>query len=530
MADFDADVVVVGSGMLGAQVAFEVASAGKSVILLEAGPNTPDWKLTENFRNSPRKGNLNDPFGSLAYAPNTWTPGYVDADIDADAIPGTIRSVGGSGRHWTGVAWRLLPEEMKMRSNFGVGRDWAIDYDELEPYYTDADYLIGVTGVTESDDSGRGLGHTYPPRSKPYPLPAEAKPYFLQRFQMETAKRGYVVQNMPGARVTQPYDGRPACIGNNICNPNCPIGAKYSGMKGVERAVAAGAQLRFDAIVDKITTDATGKVTSVSYLSPKGERSTVTARSYVIAGHGFETPKLLMMNGMAGRTGLLGRNLMIHPSLNMSFFADEPVWIGRGQAVHGAVMQRRLMQDRGTMSGGFYQFVNMNPAADMAADILKEGKLIGQEFDAELRRRASQLISVQILLEDLPEKENGIEINGSWKDALGNPGLRLRYRIPEYAKAALPRTIGDFANWVQAMNGTVKQVPGQWTVQHHIMGTTIMGDDPDDSIVDRNLRAHDHENLHLVTTGVFPSASCVNPTLTGIALAIRAGRRIASEV
>ncbi|WBO21321.1 GMC family oxidoreductase [Sphingomonas abietis] len=530
MPDFDADVVVVGSGALGAQVAYEIAHAGKSVIILEAGPNTPDWRLTENFRVSPRKDNLSDPFGSLDYAPNSWTPGYVSADIDADTIPGTIRSVGGTARHWTGVAWRLLPEEMKMRSTFGVGRDWPFGYDVLEPFYTAADYQIGVAGLTENDDSGRNLGHTYPPRSKPYPLPPEAKPYFIQRFQMRTAARGYITQQMPGARVTEPYDGRPACIGNNICNPNCPIGAKYSGQKAVERAVKAGAQLRHDAIVDTIAVDGRGRITSISYQSPTGVRSTLTARRYVIAGHGFETPKLLMMNGLAGRTGLLGRNMMIHPSLNMSFFADEPVWTGRGQAVHGAMVQRRLMKDRGETAGGFYQFVNSSPVADVAADILKEGRLVGAAFDEELRRRASQVINIQILLEDLPVPDNGIALNPGWKDRLGLPGLRLRYRIPDYAKAALPRTIADYANWVQAMGGTPRQVPGQWTVQHHIMGTTIMGDDPDTSIVDADLRSHDHDNLFLVTTGVFPSASCVNPTLTGIALAIRAGRHIAGEV
>lgn len=528
--DYDADVVVVGSGALGAEVAYEVASAGKSVIILEAGPNTPDWKITENFRVSPRKDNLNAPFASLAYAPNTWTPGYVDADIDADAIPGTIRSVGGTSRHWTGVAWRLLPEEMKLRSNFSIGRDWPVDYDELEPFYTEADYRIGVTGISEADESGHNIGHTYPPRSKPYPLPAEPKPYFIQRFQMRAAERGYVVQNMPGARVTQPYDGRPACIGNNICNPNCPIGAKYSGQRTVQRATEAGAELRSGAIVDKIHRDTNGKITGLSYLSPTGERSEITARIYVIAAHGFETPKLLMLNDLANRSGQLGRNLMIHPSLNMSFYADEPVWIGRGQAVHGAMLQQRLRQDRDKVSGGFYQFVNSNPVADVAAGIFQEGKLVGESFDDELRRRASQIINIQILLEDLPTTDNGIEINSNWHDSLGLPGLKLRYRTPDYSKAALPRTIADYTNWVQAMNGTVIQAPGPWTVQHHIMGTTIMGTDPQTSVVDADLRSHDHGNLYLVTTGVFPAASCINPTLTGIALAIRAGRHIAKEV
>ena len=140
-------------------------------------------------------------------------------------------------------------------------------------------------------------------------------------------------------------------------------------------------------------------------------------------------------------------------------------------------------------------------------------------------------MSVQLLLEDLPEPSNAVTVNPGFTDALGNPGIRVRYRVPDYARAALPRTVDDFANWVQAMNGVPQEVPGAtWYNQHHIMGTTIMGDDPATSVVDADLRCHDHDNLYLVTTGVFPSVSCVNPTLTGMALAMRAGHHVAAAL
>jgi len=108
------------------------------VLILEAGPELLDWKVTENFRVSPRKGNLNAPFGDIPWAPNSHTPGYLDFDADVGWIPGTLRVAGGTSRHWTGVAWRFLPEEMRLRSLFGIGRDWLFDYDTLEPFYTAA--------------------------------------------------------------------------------------------------------------------------------------------------------------------------------------------------------------------------------------------------------------------------------------------------------------------------------------------------------------------------------------------------------
>ena len=531
MAEYDADVIVVGSGSLGSLAALEIARAGHDVLILEAGPETPDWKITENFRASPRKGNLNAPFGDIPWAPNSYTPGYLDFDADVGWIPGTLRTAGGTSRHWTGVAWRLLPEEMRMRSLFGIGRDWAFDYDALEPFYTAAEYQVGVNGEDATDYSGRGGDAPYPPRSKPYPLPPEAKPYALQRFQMRGAARGYRWDHAPNVRLSRAYAGRPACIGNNVCNPNCPIGAKHSGVHDLAAAKAAGARLRTEAVVDRLERDGGGRITSVSFLDRAGERTTLTAKAYIIAAHGFETPKLLLMNDLANSSGMVGRNLMMHPTLSMGLYADEPLWVGRGQYLHGAMLQHRLRPDRDTVSGGFYQFMNHNAGLSSAEALFKEGGRIGEDLDEELRWRAARYASVQLLLEDLPEPTNAVTVNASFRDTLGNPGIKVHYRLPDYSKAALPRTIDDFANWVQAMNGTPQEVPGAtWYNQHHIMGTVIMGDDAADSVVDADLRCHDHDNLFLVTTGVFPSVSCVNPTLTGMALAVRAGRHVAAEV
>lgn len=138
---------------------------------------------------------------------------------------------------------------------------------------------------------------------------------------------------------------------------------------------------------------------------------------------------------------------------------------------------------------------------------------------------------MQTLLEDLPEPENFVAPAPARRTSLDQPGLKIRYRLQDYCRDALPRTLLDYANWVQAMGAVPHKRPGDtWSNQHHIMGTTIMGDDPADSVVDADLRCHDHENLFLVTTGIFPSSSCVNPTLTGMALAMRAGAHVAGTL
>ena len=526
----DADVVVVGSGSMGSLAALEAARAGRDVVILEAGPEVPDWKVIENFRGSPRKENLNAPFGDLPHAPNSYTPGYVDNDLETAWLPGTLRVAGGTSRHWTGVAWRFLPEEMRMASEFGVGRDWAFGYDALEPWYTAAEIQVGVNGRDAADYSGRG-GAPYPPRSAPYPLPPEAKPYLVQRFEARTAPYGYRFDHAPNVRLSQPYRGRPACAGNNNCNPNCPIGAKRSGVHGLAEARAAGARLIANAVVDRFDTDGAGRVTHVSWRAPDGTRSTIAAKAVIVAAHGFETPKLLLMNGMATRSGMVGRNLMIHPTLSMSLFAGEPIWSGRGQYLHGAHLQHRLRADRGEVAGGFAQFMNHTAAPAQAKALLDAGTPPGDAFDAELRRRASEWMQIQLLLEDLPDPENAVTLSAGFADSLGTPGIRLRYRVGEYTRRALARTEDDYAVWVQAMDAVPDEPPGRtWYNQHHIMGTVIMGDDPETSVVDGDLRCHDHPNLFLATTGVFPSVSCVNPTLTGMALAMRCGAHVAAEI
>lgn len=531
MAEYDADVIIVGSGSLGSLAGLQLARAGKSVLILEAGPEIPDWKVTQNYRTSARRGNLNDPFGDVPYAPNSYTPGYFDNDMDVAWIPGTLRVAGGTSRHWTGVAWRLLPEEMRMKTLFGIGRDWPFDYDELEPYYTEAEYQIGVNGDDDADQSGRNSGSTYPPRSKPYPLPPEVKPYPLQRFQMRTAPYGYQLEHAPNVRLSRPYAGRPACMGNNVCNPNCPIGAKHSGIHDLNAAREAGADFIANAVVVKLEQDGKGKITSVSYLDPEGHSTTLRAKVYVIAAHGFETAKLLLMNNLANSSGMVGRNLMVHPTLAMSFYADEPLWVGRGQYLHGANLQHRLRDDRGQTSGSFAQFMNHNPAREITASLFEEGGFIGKDLDEALRYRAAHQFSIQLLLEDLPEPSNTIKVNTRYKDAIGQPGITVHYRLQDYSRSMLDRALDDYANWAQAMNAIANEAPGDtWYNQHHIMGTVIMGNDPKDSVVDRDLRCHDHDNLYLVTTGVFPSSSCVNPTLTGAALAVRAGQHIVGEV
>jgi fructose 5-dehydrogenase large subunit len=154
-----ADVVVVGTGVVGCLIAEQMLDAGLSVLMLEAGPRVERWQIVENFRNLPPSQHLdfNAPF-----PPKPWAP-HLQVGTDALAAeylqlegPNArayrqdyVRYAGGSTWHWAGICWRLTPEDMRLKSLFGVGRDWAFDYDTLEPFYSRAEYALGVAGPSD---------------------------------------------------------------------------------------------------------------------------------------------------------------------------------------------------------------------------------------------------------------------------------------------------------------------------------------------------------------------------------------------
>src|SRR5450830_218408 len=176
-SDFDADLIVIGSGVMGGLIAHAVAQAGKSVIVLEAGPRVTRPEILETYRNQPVKLSLanvklqsgGSPYPNPPYAPTTYGD-YLEQTGPVKYNTSYLRVVGGTTWHFGSALWRMIPNDFKIQSLYGRGRDWPFSYDELEPYYTRAEYALGVSGDDSMDQSGQG-GAPSPPRSKPYPMP-----------------------------------------------------------------------------------------------------------------------------------------------------------------------------------------------------------------------------------------------------------------------------------------------------------------------------------------------------------------------
>lgn len=516
-----ADVVVIGSGICGALAARRLALLGMSVLILEAGPRIDRARIVAAFRNSPRKSDWMSPYPPSAWAPH---PIYQPKDngylVQAGPYPYQaeyIRAVGGTTWHWAAQAWRLVPNDVRLKSLYGVGVDWPLAYEELDPWYQEAEEILGVAGA---DDTGS-------PRKHPFPMAPVAEPWSMRRFRERLAPTYAVVANTV-ARNSRSYGGRPACVGNNSCQPICPVNAQYLGINAVDAAEAAGARLVANAVVYRIEHDAKGSIAAVHYYAPDKTSHRVTGKQFILAANGIESPKLLLLsasdkypNGLANSSGMVGRNLMDHPSTSLTFYADEELWLGRGPQSPSSINTLRDGAFRSQHAAYRLDFTNISQVWSVTDALIAEG-VYGPDFEKQLRWRAARQVNVKNVLEVLPDPANRITLS-SEKDAMGIPKPEAHYSIADYTRRGAETSKADFAKIAELMGGTGLRysAAGQFANNQHITGTLGMGNDAATSVVDGFGRTHDHENLFICSTGVMPTSATMNSTLTAIALALR---------
>ncbi|HMN57568.1 MAG TPA: GMC family oxidoreductase [Ottowia sp.] len=528
MADsqLSADYVIVGSGIVGAMPGAKLARSGASVLMLEAGGASDRGVFVARFRNASRRGDWMTPYPSIPSAPHPiYRPddnGYL---VQAGPYPYPaeyVRQVGGTSWHWAAHAWRNLPNDFRIRSLYGVGVDWPFDYDDLEPYYQEAEEIMGVGGSTETGS----------PRSKPFPMETVAEPYAMARVRERLAGTYKVLANTV-ARNSRSFDGRPPCGGANNCQPICPIDAQYHGGIAVQQALKAGVKLQIHANVFQLEHDAQGRIVAANYYDVDKNVHRVTGKTFIVAANGIESPRLLLLSksdkfkrGLANEYDQVGRHLMDHPSTSLSFDADEDVWLGRGPQSPSSINHMRDGAFRGEHAPYRLDFTNIS-RVDGATNALLKAGVYGQEFADKLRHAAAREMNVKTVLEVLPHPDNRIDLADE-KDSMGIPKPRAHYHIDDYTFKGHKRGQQDFAKIAELMGGSNLRYSKDtdFANNQHICGTLSMGADRKLSVCDQYGRAWDHENLFLASTGVLPTSATCNSTLNAIAVALRTGAHI----
>jgi glucose dehydrogenase len=234
---------------------------------------------------------------------------------------------------------------------------------------------------------------------------------------------------------------------------------------------------------------------------------------------------------VANSSGQVGRNLMDHPAQLSWALAPMPVWPYRGplstsgiENLRDGPFRKERPAFRIELGNDGWSWPKGAPTTT-AADLARLG-LCGSALDDALRSQASRHLRLTSLLEQLPEPDNRVTLAPSASDIYGVPLPRIAYRLGSYIQAGLAAARDAHADIFAALGATEFQHRDAAEGAGHIMGTARMGSDPASSVVDRDLRSHDHPNLFILGSAVFPTSATANPTLTIAALSLRAADQV----
>ncbi|WP_135819600.1 GMC family oxidoreductase [Halostella litorea] len=517
-----ADVCVVGAGPAGALVAHRLSARGYDVVVLEAGERFDAADRPERMERAIRPGH--DPL-------EVWDMGGTRDAYTADGErfyplnAGRVKGVGGTTLHWQGMVMRFHERDFELRSRAGVGRDWPIGYDDLRPYYAEAESELGVAGADDNPFA--------PPREEPFPMPAFRPSYSDSLFADACEELGIAMHSVPNARNSEPYDDRSECVGYGTCKPVCPSGAKYSADVHVRKAEREGARVVDRAPVQRLVHGDDGeRVEAAVYATPDGREHRQEAREFVLAAGGVEIPRLLLLSkseqypdGLANSSGAVGRYFMDHLFAGTSGRLGEPT---RQNHVGFVTSESHQFYDDGDADVGAFKLEFLNYAGPSPVELALSGDEWGDDLLGSLRGAYGDHVAVGGLVGQLPRKENRVTLDPSTTDDHGNPVPRIRWSLDDRTKRTIRRANEVQRSILEELGAEVGTVVGPTSTgpAFHHMGTTRMGTDPSESVVNPRLRTHDLANLWIPSSSVFVTGGALNPTLTIAALALKAADHV----
>jgi gluconate 2-dehydrogenase alpha chain len=542
------DVLIIGSGAGGSTAAWVLTQKGLKVLILEAGDNyfiglddpAPDKPIAlyanDELKHIYRYFAIPDPL----VEPRTFRENETDVRTLVGDVNDLPKTVGGGTVHADMGFPRFQGFDFKMHSllddvqgaNFA---DWPISYDELEPFYTQAETVIGVQGNASANPF---QSH----RSAPYPMPPGVPMYAGLLVADGAQKLGYHPFPYPKGVTSRPYRGRQPCVDCGFCGEyGCPNNAKGSAAVTFlrEALLTGNCQLRYNAFVSQLVTDSAKRnIVSVKYLDSEGHPQQAKADRYILAASPIEDARLLFLSDPGGRglgnsSNQVGRNLMFHLDTTVIGNFAQRLHTHRGRSVtQGMADFRGIPKDPQHPLGGIIEF-GEGPKPIREATTYAEffGGIGAQHKDmmrASLLR--DHLMVISMFGEDAPQLLNRVDLDPDVKDAYGFPVARVTYRNHAFELTArgfyAPKMMEVLrAAGAQSTTLAPMDTPSQ---TRHVMGTLRMGDDPKASVCDASGKFHDLANLFASDGSLFVTASGFNPTLTITALALRVATGIAS--
>jgi choline dehydrogenase-like flavoprotein len=530
------DVCIIGAGASGAAAAKVLTERGLRVVALERGP----WRTKETFGGD-ELANVNrynlwpDP---LLNPRTVRTSAHEEPRVELFCpVP---QMVGGGTVHWQGWLPRFTENDFRPRTVIGdlpgaTLADWPISYADLEPYYDKVEWAFGVSGAA-------GANRFESPRGRGYPCPPMPMSRYAQKFHQGCTALGYNSFPTPQAALSRPYNGRPPTVVSAFAQQHGdPTGTRSSALNVfVPDAVATGRyDLRPDSYVREITVDGRGRAKSAVYADGDGELTEQEADVFILACGAVESARLLLLsrsarfpNGLANGSDLVGRNVTWHEYSAAVGLFDHPVyaWAGGGYVSASSFQFYEHDDSRGFASGGHVACAGVGIPLPINWG-LPDRPLWGAEAKRIDREYFNHSMAVAMVVHDMPRHDNRVDLDEKVTDAWGLPVARITL-TPHPNDLAMGRWLIDRNAEILEAAGAHKvyrvyidRITGNCSHQH---GTTRMGNDPDTSVLDRNCRAHEVDNLFVVDGGPFPTATGANPTLTIMANAWRVADHIAA--
>lgn len=489
------DAVIVGSGAGGGALAWRLAAAGWRVLVLEKGPrySRDDYRHGDGGL---QPGQFVPP---LDLDPHTVVTARTTTPVRT-TLGWIAMCVGGGTVHMGGYFYRFHPDDFRMRSRFGeyLGiADWPYDYAELEPFYTRAEAMMGVSGLGA------------------YPMPPLDAHPFAASIEAACERRGWHAFPTPRAINSREYGGRPACEYCRVCaSYGCPVGARGTSQETfIAHAEKTGrCEVRPLSMVREIARADRDRVSGCHYVDADGRQHFAPARVVCVSASAVESARLLLLSNLGNEEGQVGRNLQFHA-------------VTMGQALFELEALRDDFPFLGRSLADFYFL------PDGVSDLRKGGMI---RFGIAPRTPgyftptdAQRVLYFEAFHDFLPNAQTFVTLDDAVTDRWGLPAARIHLDVPAHHRRA-GRFLADRAFEIYedlgATEGITTDVGG--TSSYLVHGTCRAGHNPRTSVLDAFCRVHALNNLYVADGSFMPTSGGASTTLTIVANALRTADHI----
>jgi len=553
------DAIVVGSGMTGGMAAKELTERGLQVLMIERGREVKHiedydtamkgpWEFDHRGKVSIQSAEeywANSRFGSLA---NEETAEFFTDDKKNPYIEKRpfdwIRAyhTGGKSMHWGRQSYRMNKKDFEANAKEGIAIDWPIRYEDLEPWYAHVEKFVGISGQAEGWEVLPD-GHYLPA------MPMSAPELYFKDTMMKKLNRPVTVGRVANLTKPQPWHtelGRASCQYRSKCSRGCPYGGYYSSLSGSIPAARKTQKLTVlhDTIASEIIYDEkTKKAKGVRVINQNTMAVEEFFAKIIFLNTGSMNTAALLLNSKSSRfpTGLgndsdqVGRNIMDHhlgvgANATVDGFENDYIFGQRPNALYIPRFRNWGTDKKDFLRGYGYQ--GGASKSDWKRGITMDG--FGASFKEDMTRPGTWTMGFGGFGEILPDPSNRMFLDKDKKDKWGIPMIvfdaafgenELAMRKDMMASAVEMLDAAGFKN-VSGFNRTDTH-PG---LGIHDMGTARMGKDPKTSVLNKFNQIHDCKNVFVTDGASMVSSSCVNPSITYMAMTARAANHAVEEL